>query len=352
MSLSLSHEGAAAGYRRRFARRRLALLGLGLALLASLALDVASGPSALELSRLLQILWSPDAVPRVEAVIVWSVRLPYALMAVLVGASLALAGAEMQTVLDNPLASPFTLGVSAAASFGAALAIVLQLGIPGVPAQYLISANAFVFALASVALLYALARWRGFGVESLVLFGIALVFAFNALVALLQFVASQDSLQQLVFWSLGSLARASWAKLAAMALALLLCLPFALRQSWALTALSLGEERARSFGVDVGRLRLFSLLRISLLAALAVSFVGTIGFIGLVAPHIARLLVGEDHRLFIPASALAGALILSLSSLASKTLVPGVLVPVGIVTALVGIPFFMAIVLRQRGGIR
>lgn len=336
-------------YRQRHLRRMALVLCLLLTLLVSMVVDIATGPSGMGLARLLQVLWDPASVPRVEAVIVWNVRLPYALMAVLVGAALALAGAEMQTVLANPLASPFTLGISAAASFGAALAIVLGLGIPGVPAQYIVSANAFLFALVSVALLYALARWRGFGVESLVLFGIALVFTFNALVALLQFVASQDTLQQLVFWTLGSLARASWDKLAILAAMLALLLPGALRQSWAMTALTLGEDRARSFGVNVGRLRIFSLLRISLLSGVAVSFVGVIGFIGLVAPHIARMLVGEDHRMLLPASALAGALILSLASIASKTLIDGVLIPVGIVTALVGVPFFIAIVARTRG---
>jgi iron complex transport system permease protein len=335
-------------YRQRHARRAAIVAGLALALCLSIAVDVATGPSGMGLERLLRILLNPGSMPRVEAVIVWNIRLPYALMAVLVGAALALAGAEMQTVLANPLASPFTLGISAAASVGAALAIVLGFGLPGVPAQYLISANAFVSALASVALLYALARWRGFGVESLVLFGIALVFSFNALVALLQFVASQDTLQQLVFWSLGSLTRSSWDKIAALAVILLVALPGAMRQAWALTALTLGEDRARSFGVNVDRLRAFSLVRISLLAAVAVSFVGVIGFIGLVAPHIARMLVGEDHRLLLPTSALAGALILSLASIASKTLIDGVLIPVGIVTALVGIPFFMAIVARTR----
>lgn len=339
---------AAAQYLRR-RRQRVLLLGLlALALLASVALDIATGPSGMGLGRLLQILRDPGSVPRVEAVIVWNVRLPYALMAVLVGAALALAGVEMQTVLDNPLASPFTLGVSAAAAFGAALAIVLGLRLPGVPPAYVVAANAFVFALASVGLLYLLAVWRGFGVESLVLFGIALVFSFNALVALLQFVASQDSLQQLVFWTMGSLARASWDKLAILAAVLALCLPLAWRQSWAMTALSLGEDRARSFGLPVGRMRAGALLRISLLSGVAVAFVGTIGFVGLVAPHIARMLVGEDHRVLLPASALAGALILSMASVASKTLIDGVLVPVGIVTALVGIPFFMAIVARTR----
>lgn len=350
LTQALPAMAAGRAYRRRHVRRVLLVGALLCALAVSLAADIATGPSGMGMSRLFQVLLQPDGVPRMEQVIVWDVRLPYALMAVLVGAALALAGAEMQTILVNPLASPFTLGVSAAASFGAALAIVLNWSLPGVPPQYVVSANAFLFAFASVGLLHLLTRWRGFGVESLVLFGIALVFAFNALVALLQFVASQDSLQQLVFWTMGSLSRSSWDKIAILAAALAVIAPWAVRDSWAMTALTMGEDRARSFGVDVRRLRMLSLLRISLLSALAVSFVGTIGFIGLVAPHIARLLVGEDHRLLLPASALAGALILSLASICSKTLINGVLIPVGIVTALVGIPFFMAIVMRQRGG--
>ena len=131
-----------------------------------------------------------------------------------------------------------------------------------------------------------------------------------------------------------------------MAAVLALCLPWSWSQSWSLTALTLGEDRARSLGVPVTALRGWALLRISLLSGVAVSFVGTIGFVGLIAPHIARMLVGDDHRVLLPASALAGALILSMASVASKTLIEGVLVPVGIVTSLVGIPFFMAIVAR------
>ncbi|MGH8406421.1 MAG: FecCD family ABC transporter permease [Pseudomonas sp.] len=347
MQACASADGAGERYRHRHGRRVLLLSALALALVVSLAVDITTGPSGMSLTRLLQVLWDPASMPRVEAVIVWNVRLPYALMAVLVGAALALAGAEMQTVLDNPLASPFTLGVSAAAAFGAALAIVLGMGIPGVPAQYLISANAFLFALASVALLYLLARWRGFGVESLVLFGIALVFAFNALVALLQFVASQDSLQQLVFWTLGSVTRSNWDKLGSLALVVAVVMPFSFAAAPRLTLLRMGEDRAQSFGVDVKRLRFFSLLRISLLSATAVAFVGTIGFIGLVGPHIARILVGEDQRFLLPASALVGALLLSLSSIASKLIMPGVIVPVGIVTALVGVPIFVLLVFKR-----
>jgi iron complex transport system permease protein len=271
-----------------------------------------------------------------------------ALIALLVGAALALSGAEMQTILNNPLASPFTLGVSSAASLGAAVAIVLGLGVPGLPPAFLITSNAFLFAFASVLLIQALGRRVTGGPDNLVLLGIALVFTFEAAVSLLQFVASADALQQLVFWSMGSLARANWLAIAILSGVLVLTLPFSLASAWRMTALRLGEDRARSFGIDVGRLRLFSLLRISLLAATAVSFVGTIAFIGLVGPHIARMLIGEDHRFFLPASALVGATVMAFASIASKTLIPGIVIPISILTAAVGLPVFFSLILTRR----
>jgi iron complex transport system permease protein len=147
---------------------------------------------------------------------------------------------------------------------------------------------------------------------------------------------------------MGSLSRSTWGKLGVLGLVTLIVVPFSLAASWRMTALRLGEDRARSLGISVARLRFFSLLRVSLLAATSVAFVGTIGFIGLVAPHIARLLVGEDHRFFLPGSMLAGAVIMSLASVASKTLVPGALLPVGIVTSLIGVPFFIALIFSRR----
>ncbi|WP_253410424.1 FecCD family ABC transporter permease [Pseudomonas citronellolis] len=338
-----------AAYRRQLLLRGGLLLGLLLLLLASLAWDLLSGPSGLRPATLLQGLLHPQQLELSQRVIIWNVRLPYAVMALLVGAALALAGAEMQGILDNPLASPFTLGVSSAAALGASLAIFFHLGGAWLSANAWVSLAAFVCACLSVALLQLLARLRGGGVESLVLFGIALVFSCNAVVALLQLLASEDVLQQLVFWTLGSLARSDWNKAAALALVLALCLPFSLRAASRLTVLRMGEDRARSLGVDVRRLRRFALLRICLLSACAVAFVGTIGFVGLVGPHIARLLIGEDQRFFLPASALTGALLLSLSSIASKLLMPGLIVPVGIVTALVGVPVFVALVCRAGG---
>jgi iron complex transport system permease protein len=324
---------------------------LVIAILASLLLDFTLGPSGLPLQTLWQTLIDPASASPGVRVIVWDIRLPYALMALLVGMALGLAGAEMQTILNNPLASPFTLGVSSAAAFGAALAIILGIGIPGIPAQWFISANAFVFALLAAMMLDGITRWTRVASSGVVLFGIALVFTFNALVSMLQFIASEDTLQGLVFWTMGSLARASWDKLGVLLLAFAIVMPVSMLSSWKLTALRLGEDRAVSFGIDVRRLRLGTLLRISVLSALSVAFVGPIGFIGLVAPHIARMLFGEDHRFYLPGSVLVGALVLSLASVASKNIIPGVIIPVGIVTSLVGVPFFLSIILRHRGNV-
>ncbi|CAM5221018.1 Iron complex transport system permease protein OS=Castellaniella defragrans OX=75697 GN=HNR28_002107 PE=3 SV=1 [Castellaniella defragrans] len=335
-------------YRKTLRRRALLVLALGLIILAAILTDFLLGPSGLSWADLRTALLHPDQAAPTTRAIVWSIRLPYALMAVAVGLALGHAGAEMQTILNNPLASPFTLGVSSAAALGASLAIVLNLSFPGVPSSWMIPVNAFVFALASSLLLDAVARWGAVGASGLILFGIALVFSFNAAVSLVQYVASAEALQSLVFWTMGSLSRASWPRVGILIAAFALLLPLSLRDTWKLTALRLGEDRAASFGIDVPRLRLKALIRISILAALAVSFAGTIGFVGLIAPHIARRLFGEDHRFYLPGSALVGGTLLSLASIASKNIVPGVIIPVGIVTSLVGVPFFLAVVLRRQ----
>jgi len=336
-------------YRKIEALRSLVLGALLVSIICSMITDFILGPSGLDFHSLASALLDPDTVSRSVRVIVWEIRLPYALMAVAIGLALGLAGAEMQTVLANPLASPFTLGISSAAAFGAALAIVLQLHVPGVSTEWTVPANAFIFALCAALLLDLVARSRGMSASTIVLFGIALVFSFNALVSLLQFVASAEALQSMVYWTMGSLSQATWARVCVLFIVVAAVLPFSLNNSWRLTALRLGEDRASSFGIDVPRLRRGALLRISVLAALSVAFAGTIGFVGLISPHIARRLVGDDHRYYLPASALVGALVLSLASIASKNIIPGALLPVGIVTALVGIPFFLVIVLRKGG---
>lgn len=337
-------------YRKIIYKRIFWLVVLSIAIIFCLLVDVSLGSSGLGLVDIIKVMLSPTDYSEGTQIIVWDIRLPQAIMAVLVGAGLGLAGAEMQTVLNNPLASPFTLGVSHAAAFGAALAIVLSIGIPGVKAKWLVAGNAFIFALLATLLLDILARWRQANTNVIVLFGIAIGFTFSALVALLQYVATAEALQTLVFWTMGSMARADWQNLTILTIAFAIAFPFSMSAAWKLTALRLGEDRAASFGINIKRLRLASLLRISILSGLAVAFVGTIGFIGLVGPHIARMLFGEDHRFYLPASALAGGLIMSLASIVSKNIVPGVLIPVGIITSLIGIPFFLAIIFRATAG--
>ncbi|WP_396622006.1 FecCD family ABC transporter permease [Marinobacter sp. W-8] len=334
-------------YRRFVWRRVLCLGGLTLAALAALLVDIASGPSMLGLLDVFRGLLNPEGIDAGTRVIIEDIRLPYALMAVVVGACLGLAGAEMQTILNNPLASPFTLGVGAAATLGASLVIAFNISVLGLAAHVLLPLSAFVFAAAASLLILVLSRTLGASVHAVVLFGIALLFGINAVVGLIQFMADAESVQQIVFWTMGSLARASLDKVAIVALVLALCLPFSLRNAWAMTLLRSGEEQARSLGIRVERMRLVVLMRVSLLTAAAMCFVGEIGFIGLVAPHIARLMLGEDHRFLLPGSALAGAVLLSLSSIASKLLVPGVVLPVGIVTALVGIPLFITLIIGR-----
>ncbi|WP_085905410.1 FecCD family ABC transporter permease [Kiloniella majae] len=339
---------AQVGYHRQLRRRYLTLLGVSLLLCASFVFDVANGPGNFPLSVVFETLLNPQAHGIKLEVIIWDYRLPIAITAVLVGAILALAGAQMQTVLNNPLAEPFTLGVSSAASFGAALAIVVGWSIVPNLGPLLVTFNAFVFALMTCVFILVATRIKGVGTETMILFGIAIFFAFNAALAMMQYMASEDELARIVFWMMGSLSRASWEKISLGAILLSLALPYSFYRTWQLTALRMGDDTAISLGIDVARLRVEMLIVISLLAATAVAFVGTVGFVGLVGPHIARLIVGEDQRFFIPLSALVGALTLSLTSIISKMITPGIIYPIGIITALIGVPVFISLILSTR----
>jgi iron complex transport system permease protein len=331
----------------RASRRRLVVLLSTLAvLLLGVLLDAATGPAFLPVLEVARSVLGYPTDSSVQA-IVWSIRLPVALMAVAVGAALGLSGAVMQTILNNPLASSYTLGISAGAGFGASLMIVLGLSLP-VPESYAIAANAMLFAGVACCGVYWIGGARNATAEGLVLAGIALLFLFQGLSSLLQMVASPESLQQVVFWLFGSLQKSTWPKLWAIVAVLAVCVPWLARDVWGLTALKLGDARASALGVNVRALRVRSFVLISALTGVAVAFVGTIGFVGLVAPHVARMLIGEDQRGFLPASALMGAVLLSLASVASKTLSPGAIFPIGIVTSVIGVPFFIWIVHCKR----
>lgn len=339
---------AGKSYSAQVSRRIWILVIIGAMLVFSFLWDVAHGPGKFPLMMVIETLMDKSAHGIKMEVIIWDYRLPIAVTAVLVGSMLAVAGAEMQTILNNPLAEPFTLGVSSAASFGAAVAIIFGWSlVPGV-GPLLVTINAFVFALLTCGILLLATRMKGVGSETMILFGIAIFFTFNALLAMTQYMASEDQLARIVFWMMGSLGRASWDKIALGTVLMVIVVPFCIVRTWQLTALRMGEETARSMGVDVGRLRVEILICVSLLAATAVAFVGTVGFVGLVGPHIARMLVGEDQRFFLPLSAMVGALVMSLTSILSKSITPGVIYPIGIITALIGVPVFISLIMSTR----
>jgi iron complex transport system permease protein len=348
-TVTLPEPGQREVYRALVRRKRWLLAGFAVLLLFSLLLDLALGPARYSLEEVVRALLWPDSVAAQVRVVVWEIRMPMALMALVVGAALSLAGAQMQTILNNPLASPFTLGISAAASFGAALGLAFGVKLFPVVAEYVVPLNAFVMAMLSAVLIHLMSMKRGVTAETIVLLGIALVFTFNALLALVQYFATEQAVAAVVFWTMGSLTKATWPKLGITCLVILVTLQIFVRHSWALTALRLGDDKAASFGINVPRLRFQTLVLVSLLAAFPVAFVGTIGFVGLVGPHIARMLIGEDQRFFLPASLLTGALLLSVSSLVSKTLIPGAIFPIGVVTSLIGVPFFISLILGSKG---
>ena len=328
-------------------RRRLVVAGLALLALATVVATLLVGAGAVPVADVLAAVTAPWTAPATDVQIVWSLRMPATATAVVAGASLALAGVQMQTVLGNPLAEPYTLGVSAAAGFGAALVLV---GGAAIPATAFLgtAGSAWLFAMLACAVILVLGTLRGAGTESLILVGIAMVFLFSALLALLQYLASEVELQQLVFWTFGNLNRTTWPQIGLMAAVPAVVTPLLWRAAWTLTALRLGDDRARALGVRVTRVRVLVLLGVSLLAATTVAFTGTIGFVGLVGPHAARLLVGEDQRHLVPASMLCGVILLCGASVVSTAIAPGVLVPVGIITSLVGVPVFLVVVMSSR----
>ncbi len=290
---------------------------------------------------------------RLVNTIVWTYRIPWSLMAIVVGFSLGIAGVVMQTILNNPLASPYTLGISSGAGFGAALVYALGLSLINIPyaEEFIVPLNAFIFAFLTCLLIILIGKVRGFTYETLILAGIAISFLFHSLLSLMEYFATEEALQAIVFWLFGSLLKATYTKILAVFIVMLTVLTYLIRRCWELTTLRLGDERAKSLGVNPEKLRLEALLCVSILTSIAVCFVGIIGFIGLVAPHIARFLVGEDSRFLIPMSGLVGSSILSASAIACKTIIPGAIIPIGIVTSFVGVPFFTYLIIKGRRGV-
>ncbi|WP_354383563.1 iron ABC transporter permease [Streptomyces sp. PvR034] len=286
---------------------------------------------------------------RVGESVLWNVRLPRVVLALLVGASLGCAGALMQGVFGNPLAEPGVIGISAGAAVGAVAAIGLGLTFLG---NWTVPLCAFVAGLVTVSAVYLLSRDGGkppkTEVVTLILTGIAVNAFAGALIGLFVFFADSGQVNQITFWQLGSLAQATWPKVLAVlpcALAGLLLAPCYAR---GLDLLSLGERPARHLGVDVERLRLALVLVVALLTAAAVAVAGVITFVGLLVPHLLRMANGPGHRFLVPGSALAGAVVLVAGDLAARTVAQPAELPLGVLTALIGSPFFFWLLRRTR----
>lgn len=290
--------------------------------------------------------WLPSPThPNGDAAL-WSIRFPRVVMAVLVGAALATAGAVMQGVFGNPLADPGVVGVSSGAALAACTGIVFGLSFAG---AYTTAVLAFVGGLVATVLVYVVARSEGrTEVVTLVLTGVAVNAVGGAGLAFLTFLGDTQSREQIVFWQLGSLNGTRWAYVGVVAPLVAVGLAAALVLARRLDLLALGERAARHVGVDVERLRLVCIVVVALLTAAAVAFCGIIAFVGLVVPHLIRMLLGPGHRVLIPLSALGGAVLLTGADLVARTAVPYADLPIGMLTALVGGPFFFWLIRRTR----
>ncbi|NER64414.1 iron chelate uptake ABC transporter family permease subunit [Pseudomonas sp. MAFF212427] len=342
----------------RLVRPRTLFIGLSLLCLMAVWLSLALGPVSLPLLdtlraglRLLGVPIQAQGLEQAE-LILGQIRLPRTLLGLVVGAVLALSGVAMQGLFRNPLADPGLVGVSSGAALGAAVAIVGGSWVGGIPdalAPYLLSLCAFLGGLGVTALVYRLGRRDGqTSVATMLLAGIALTALAGSAVGLFTYLADDATLRTLTFWNLGSLNGASYQRLWPLLLVAVVVALWLPRRAHALNALLLGESEARHLGIEVERLKRELVFCTALGVGAAVAAAGLIGFIGLVVPHLVRLLAGPDHRVLLPASLLAGASLLLFADLIARLALAPAELPIGIVTAFIGAPFFLFLLVRGR----
>ena len=286
--------------------------------------------------------------------IIWNIRLPRILAAIIAGISLAVSGAVMQCTLRNPLASPYTIGISHGAMFGAAVAIIL-FGIGGaestgkifINSPYLITVFAFLGSFVAVLVILLLAKLKNFAPETIILAGVAMSSLFTAGTMVMQYFANDLQLAAMVYWSFGDLGRPNWVEVGIMAVFVVLSVAYFIYKRWDYNALESGEESAKSLGVNTEKTRLLGMLIAALLVSVNVAFLGIIGFVGLICPHLVRILIGGDYRFIIPISALTGALLLLISDTVARTIISPIVLPVGILTSFLGAPVFLYLLIKR-----
>lgn len=342
-------------YKAHARKRILFILGAVIILAAVIMISISTGSVPIPLSEVALALAGRST--GLEATIIWQIRVPRVITAIIAGLGLAVAGAAMQSILRNPLGSPFTLGISHSAAFGAAFAIVV-LGVGTLQSSssdavivndpYVITVCAFGFSLISTFIIILLAKYKGASPETMILTGVALASLFTAGTTAIEYFAEDVQLSSIIFWTFGDVGRTSWDDLWIIALVVVPAMVYFLYNMWNYNALDGGEESAKSLGVDVERVRVGGLLVASLTTALIVSFVGIIGFVGLVVPHIVRKIIGGDERYLIPSSCVVGAILLLVSDTVARTVIAPVVLPVGILTSFLGAPLFIYLVIKGR----
>lgn len=338
---------------RRSTHRRIGFIGVTLGLLVAVSvLAITIGPVTLRVDEVLAVLGGGGT--STQQAIVWNIRLPRVFAAIAAGAGLAVAGAAMQTVLRNPLGAPYTLGISQAAAFGAAFSIVLfGLGSAGSATlgalyPYVTTIAAFLAALISTGIILLLVIYKRATPETMILTGVAIGSLFTAAMTLLQYFASDTEVAAIVYWTFGDVGRPAWSHVALMTAVVVPALAYFVRNGWNYDVLDAGTTTAKSLGVDVETLRIRGMAVASFATATVISFVGIIGFVGLVAPHIVRMIVGGNERYLLPASALVGGTLLVAADMLARTVVAPVVLPVGILTSFLGAPLFIYLVIKGR----
>ncbi len=332
---------------------------LGLLVLAAVfffVLAISMGAVRIPAMDVIKALLGMSVDARSE-IIILNIRLPHALAAFLAGVGLASAGAAMQSILRNPLGSPFTLGISQAGAFGAAFAVMIlgsgvmqssQVGAVTIASPYLTTIIAFFFCMITSMIIVAIARISGATPEVMVLSGVALGSLFGAGTMFLQYFADDVQLAAMVFWTFGDVARAGWGEIRIMAVVVGLSVLFFIYNRWNYNAIDAGDETAKGLGVRVELVRMTGMIIASLVTATIVSFLGIIGFVGLICPHIVRRIIGDDHRFMMPASCLTGGILLLASDTVARLVLAPHVLPVSILTAFLGAPTFLYLLIKRR----
>lgn len=340
-------------YRQYIHKKYLLGLILGALIFIMAILAINAGSANLSFKDTLMTLLGQGT--KMTTAVVWRIRMPRIIAAIVAGAGLSVAGCVLQNNLRNPLASPSTLGVSSAAAFGANFAIII-LGAGAVKSTaadavsinnpYVVTLCAFAGSMIATLVILALAKLKDFTPEAVVLAGVALSSLFSAGTTLMQYFAQDAQVAAAVFWTFGDLGRVSWKEVHILSAMTLMALIFFMFRRWDYNALDSGEETAKSLGVNVEKFRFESMLVSSMITSVSVAFLGVIGFVGLIAPQIVRRLIGNDQRYLLPLSTLMGALILLIADTLARTLISPVILPVGAITSFFGAPLFLYMLMR------